>query len=88
MANSTFEQATVSFERGDRFYLFTDGIYEVEDPTGAEDTPMLGYDAFVAILASCSSTPFRSVMSTIRHKLSSYTYEDDYTLIAIEATAR
>jgi serine phosphatase RsbU (regulator of sigma subunit) len=88
MANTPFEQATVTFERGDRFYLFTDGIYEVDDPSREGDPAMLGYDAFVKLLASCSSTPFRSVIPHIRQQLSPYTYEDDYTLIAIEASLR
>ena len=87
LANAVFEQATVTFERGDRFFLFTDGIYEVDEPSIKGSGTMLGYEAFVALLATCGNVPFGKVMKAIRSKLSGYTYEDDYTLIAIEVTA-
>ncbi|MBN1756923.1 MAG: SpoIIE family protein phosphatase [Chitinispirillaceae bacterium] len=84
LANSVFEQATASFEKGDRIYLFTDGIYEVDRPAGEGGEGMLGYDDFVELLASCKSIPFSKLLSSIRSKLSAYRYDDDYTLIAIE----
>ncbi|MBN1575150.1 MAG: SpoIIE family protein phosphatase [Chitinispirillaceae bacterium] len=86
LANTTFEQATVTFERGDRFFIFTDGIYEVEGTAADGEDRMLGYDGFVSLLASCKNVPFSKVLTAIRSKLSAYTYEDDYTLIAVEAT--
>ena len=86
LANSVFEQSSIKFERGDRFFLFTDGIYEVEKPEPTKDNFMLGYDDFVSILVSCRDTPFSKVMAEIRRRLGSYRYDDDYTLIAIEAT--
>lgn len=82
----SFEKCTVSYDIGDRFYLFTDGIYEVDVPGGKNDE-MLGCDNFVKVLASCSKTPFSKVMSSIHNQLSGYIYNDDYTLIAIETTA-
>ena len=87
LTNTTFEQATVTFERGDRFFIFTDGIYEVEEGMEADGTNrMLGYEGFVSLLASCNDVPFSKVLTAIRDKLSAYSYEDDYTLIVIEAT--
>lgn len=81
-----FEHQTVSFEKGDRFYIFTDGIYEVLESNSSEDT-LLGYDRFTEMLIECRNYPFGKVLSTIQTKLKSYTYEDDYTLIALESTA-
>jgi len=86
LPNSPFDQATVQFEKGDRFFLFTDGIYEVEDPESRDDSNLLGYDKFVEMLVSCNKVPFSKLLTAIRKKLSPYIYEDDYTLIAIEAT--
>ncbi|MBN1306604.1 MAG: SpoIIE family protein phosphatase [Chitinispirillaceae bacterium] len=86
LANTSFEQATVTFERGDRFFIFTDGIYEVGNISADGEDRMLGYDGFVSLCASCSNVPFSKVLTAIRNKLGAYTYEDDYTLIAVEAT--
>lgn len=82
----SFEKCTVSYDIGDRFYLFTDGIYEVDIPGGKNDE-MLGCDNFVKLLASCNKTPFSKVMSSIHNQLCDYVYNDDYTLIAIETIA-
>ncbi len=86
LANTEFEEATVSFEKGDRIFLFTDGIYEVDRPV-EEGGTMLGYDDFVALLASCNSVPFSKLLSGIRSRLSAYRYDDDYTLVAIEVAS-
>jgi len=88
LPGSVFSSATVPFEPGDRFYLFTDGIYEVDEPNTSGKHSLLGYDRFSSILASCNSVPFSKVMSHFRKTLGNYTYEDDYTLIAIETTGR
>lgn len=87
LPNAPFEQATVSFDKGDRFFLFTDGIYEVEDPESNDDSNLLGYDTFIEMLTSCNKVPFSKLLTAIRKKLNPYIYEDDYTLIVIEATA-
>ena len=83
LPNAAFEQATVPFEKGDRIYLFTDGIYEVDHPP-EKGGGMLGYDEFVTILTSCGKVPFSKLISTIRSRLSAYRYDDDYTLITVE----
>lgn len=84
--DTKFEQQEVSFEKGDRFYIFTDGIYEVLESNSNNDN-LLGYDRFVQMLLECKDQPFGKVLSTIQTKLKNYTYEDDYTLIALESTA-
>jgi serine phosphatase RsbU (regulator of sigma subunit) len=86
LPNSMYEEQSIEYEKGDRFFLFTDGIFEVLDPESKGE--MLGYDRFVKILAGCNHLPFNKVLQSIQQQLSSFTYEDDYTLILIEATAR
>ncbi|NLE01929.1 MAG: SpoIIE family protein phosphatase [Fibrobacter sp.] len=80
-----FESVTIDFEKGDRFYFFTDGIYEVMQSPDKNDA-LFGYDRFVELLTRCSSQPFSKLITGIQHELKNYTYEDDYTLIAIEST--
>ena len=81
-----FEQQMVSFEKGDRVYIFTDGIYEVLESNNSDNT-LLGYDRFVEMLLECRNYPLGKIPSIIQSKLKSYTYEDDYTLIILESTA-
>lgn len=88
LPGSVFSSATVSFDPGDRFYLFTDGIYEVDEPDTKGKESLLGYDKFGELLASCGNIPFSKIMPHIRKTLSNYTYEDDYTLIAIEVPGK
>lgn len=86
ISDTKFEQQTISFEKGDRFYIFTDGIYEVLQ-THTNKEIILGYDRFVQMLAECRNHQFSKLMSTIQNMLKDFTYEDDYTLIALESTA-
>ncbi len=86
ISDTQFEHQTIHFEKGDRFYIFTDGIYEVLEPNSNEDS-LLGYDRFLEMLTECRKYPFGKVISSIQTKLKNYTYEDDYTLIALESTA-
>lgn len=85
ISDTQFEQQTITFEKGDRFYIFTDGIYEVLDNTSKDN--ILGYDRFIQMLVESRHYSFSKIMSTIQNKLKNYTYEDDYTLIALESTS-
>ncbi len=85
LPGSIYEELSTEYEKGDRFFLFTDGIFEVVDPESKDE--MLGYDRFVKILVGCNHLPFNKVLQSIQQQLSKFTYEDDYTLILIEATA-
>ena len=87
LANTLFEEQKIELEKGDRLFLFTDGIFEVPDLSENKDQ-MLGYERFVKMLIDCNNLPFGKIMSTIQQQLSKYIYEDDYTLIAIEAVSR
>jgi len=85
METSKFEVKTVTLEKGDRLFLFTDGIYDVFDRNDSSQS-RFGYDRFIQILSETSYLPFGKIITTIQHMLTDYTYSDDYTLIAIELT--
>lgn len=83
MEKAVFTVGSVNFEKGDRLFIFTDGIYDVFDRNDNSHN-RFGYDRFTEILASTSYLPFGKLVSTIQHTLSEYSYSDDYTLIAVE----
>jgi serine phosphatase RsbU (regulator of sigma subunit) len=85
METAKFEIKTVTLEKGDRLFLFTDGIYDVFDRNDSSQS-RFGYDRFIQILSETSYLPFGKIITTIQHMLTDYTYSDDYTLIAIEFT--
>jgi serine phosphatase RsbU (regulator of sigma subunit) len=81
--DTTFEKKTITFEKGDRIYLFTDGIFEVFDNRDQQNE-MLGYERFIQMLCSYNSQSFSKAFSSINNQLSKFSYDDDYTFIAIE----
>ncbi len=81
--DTTFEKKTITFEKGDRIYLFTDGIFEVFD-NREQQNEMLGYERFIQMLRSHNSQSFSKAFSSIKNQLSKFSYDDDYTFIAIE----
>lgn len=83
--DTQFEQQSVNFEKGDRFYIFTDGIFEVLQ-TNTSKGDILGYDRFVEMLVENRIHPFSKTITAIQNKLKPFTYNDDYTLIALEST--
>ncbi len=85
MEAAKFEVKTVTLEKGDRLFLFTDGIYDVFDRNDLSQN-RFGYDRFIQILSETSYLPFGKIITTIQHMLTDYIYSDDYTLIAIEFT--
>ncbi len=85
MEEAKFEVKTITLEKGDRLFLFTDGIYDVFDRNDSSQD-RFGYDRFIQILSETSYLPFGKIISTIQHMLTDYIYSDDYTLIAIEFT--
>jgi phosphoserine phosphatase RsbU/P len=76
----TFEEVTFNYKKGDRIFLFTDGIYEVQKL----EENYFGYDKFIKILSGMHETPFNDIIPKIEEQFSVYTYNDDYTLIVIE----
>ncbi|MDG5817001.1 SpoIIE family protein phosphatase [Chitinispirillales bacterium ANBcel5] len=74
------------FKKGDRFYFFTDGIYDVFERQDRK-LNVFGYDRFTELITEISSTPFEGVIGSIENSLSEYSLEDDYTLIVAEICA-
>jgi sigma-B regulation protein RsbU (phosphoserine phosphatase) len=80
-----YEQRKFHFRKGDRCYLFTDGIFEVVDPSNPKSV-VLGFKKFATMLASVNQVPFDDIIPEIKNRLSAFTYDDDYTLIVFEVT--
>ncbi|MBD3419394.1 MAG: SpoIIE family protein phosphatase [Chitinivibrionales bacterium] len=81
--NPEYEQQWYRYTKGERFYFFTDGIYEI---MGQQDKhyKVLGYRQFAKILQECNRFEFDKVIPAIKQQLSQFTYEDDYTLVVVE----
>ncbi len=73
------------FQKGDRCILFTDGIYEVKEIIDNE-LMVFGYKRFQEIIFATKQLPLKEVIPYIKEQFSSYTNEDDYTLIAFDVT--
>jgi serine phosphatase RsbU (regulator of sigma subunit) len=86
--DALYEQKEFAFENGDRFFWFTDGIYDVfkKNRNGGNDGrgELLGYDKFVNIIKQTTGTPFGNVIEEIKNSLTDFKHEDDYTLIVAE----
>lgn len=78
--DSSYEEAVFTYQNGDRFFLFTDGIYEVQK----EEESHFGYDRFIKLLSDFQNIPLSQVIPALEEHFSRYTFNDDYTLIAIE----
>lgn len=78
--DATYEEAVFNYQKGDRFFMFTDGIYEIQK---AEEHHF-GYDRFIKLLNDYHSLPLDRIMHSLEEHFSQYTYNDDYTLIVIE----
>ncbi|MBN1131078.1 MAG: SpoIIE family protein phosphatase [Chitinispirillaceae bacterium] len=81
--NVEFEEAVFSYQKGDRIFLFTDGIYEVQKL----EENYFGYDKFLRVISSMHGVPFNDIIPAIEEQFSHYTYNDDYTLIVIEVNS-
>jgi sigma-B regulation protein RsbU (phosphoserine phosphatase) len=81
-----YERRKVFLHKGDRCYLFTDGIYEVIDKM-SDGTSMLGYQRFYDIVTTTNRLAFDELIPAIKGRLGDYLYEDDYTLITMEVTS-
>lgn len=78
--DAAFDELTFNYQQGDRLYLFTDGIYEIQ----RENETYYGYDNFIKMLAEVNRLPFDEIIPAIKERFSQYTYNDDYTLLVIE----
>jgi sigma-B regulation protein RsbU (phosphoserine phosphatase) len=80
--DATFEESTFHYQTGDRFYLFTDGIYEIQEI----DETYYGYDNFVKMLVEVNRLALADIIPAIKERFSKYSYNDDYTLLVLEIT--
>jgi serine phosphatase RsbU (regulator of sigma subunit) len=76
----TYEEAVFTYQKGDRFFLLTDGIYEIQKG----DEGHYGYDRFVKLLTDYHGLPLNRIIPAIEEEFAQYTFNDDYTLIVIE----
>ncbi len=77
------EERKFYFEKGDRCFLFTDGIYEVTHDDRQEEE-VIGYSGFCELIKETAEYNIDNTIPQIRKKLKSFQYEDDYTLITFQ----
>lgn len=84
-SESQYEDSFVQLAPGDRVYLYSDGIVEQFDPSGAE---MFGRERFEALLRFGCSQPIEQVVTGTVDALAAWaggrTFGDDVTLVALE----
>jgi sigma-B regulation protein RsbU (phosphoserine phosphatase) len=89
LAGQTYEQSTVTLERGDLLLLYTDGITEAMAPRlhGTDDRELFDVARLDHLLLNCTSSTADSCLEQIRAEIASFTDNapptDDRTLIAI-----
>lgn len=79
-----FTEATYQCRKGDRVYLFTDGVYA--PPVNDNRSSAHSTEPFNRLLTHCARLPFDKILPTIREELGKLEREDDYTVIVMEAT--
>jgi len=85
--DAVYEQKEFIFEPGDRFFWFTDGIYDIfKDTDGiyGGDREFLGYDKFAELIKLTVNLPFNAIIGSIKKSLADFMHKDDYTLIVAE----
>ena len=85
---AVYEEKEFIFKEGDRFYWFTDGIYDVfrkgakDGSEGEKD--FLGYAKFEEMVKQTAGLPFEEIVGTLKGNLTDFLFNDDYTLIVAE----
>jgi serine phosphatase RsbU (regulator of sigma subunit) len=78
-----FETAELTFEPGDVFVFFTDGITEAEDETGAD----FGYERLVAVVRESRNRPAAEIVSAVHSSVERFRgpdhQADDATVIVV-----
>lgn len=80
LKDAAYEETVFNYRVGDRFFMFTDGIYEIQK----DDGPHYGYDRFIKLLTEFRRLPIDRVIPAIEDHFAGYTFNDDYTIIVIE----
>ena len=76
----TVDEVVFTYEPGDRFFIFTDGFYEIR----REEERFLDYDCFTELLREFGKVPFNRIIPLLEERFSLYDHDDDATLIAFE----
>ncbi|MCL2690560.1 MAG: serine/threonine-protein phosphatase [Chitinispirillia bacterium] len=84
LENAAFKQEEFRFEPGDRFFLFTDGMYDVIHKNRGREAEAMTYNQFAQLIKKTSIETFNTTLSAIEKSLSDFKHEDDYTLIVAE----
>jgi hypothetical protein len=86
MSNGDFEEKTLFLQKGDRLFLYTDGVNESQDPQKEK----FGLARLKAILRETAPLPLPAVKKRIVAELSRFTRKDgpsdDITFILLETT--
>jgi len=82
--DAVFTQEEFHFEPGDRFFLFTDGMYDVIHKNRGREDEAMSYNQFAQLIKNTSIETFDTTLSAIKKGLSDFRHEDDYTLIIAE----
>ena len=88
LEDAVFEQEEFNFQNGDRFFLFTDGIYDTIPKNSGERNNVMNYNQFAQLVKKTHSKPFDMTLAAIKESLSGFKHEDDYTLIIAEICDR
>jgi sigma-B regulation protein RsbU (phosphoserine phosphatase) len=85
--DALYEEKEMQFEEGDRFYWFTDGVYDVfregREDSGEKDD-FFGYNKFTEFIKQTAGAPFDEIIGMLKNKLADFNFKDDYTLIVAE----
>jgi len=84
LENATFKQEEFHFQNGDRFFLFTDGMYDVIRKNSGAENETMSYNQFAQLIQKTLSEPFDTTLAAVKKSLSDFKHEDDYTLIVAE----
>jgi len=86
LANGEYEQIDLPVEKGDRLFLYTDGIVEAMNP----EKEKFGLDRIRTLLLETSSQPLTEVKAKLLSEVQVFTQnkkaEDDLTFVLVEFT--
>jgi PAS domain S-box-containing protein len=81
-----FQERTISLEKGDRLFLYTDGVYE----TFNEKKEMIGFDWLPVMIKNCNGTTLESTLDNIIGEINAFRgnvdLSDDIVLLGFEVT--
>ncbi|MCL5745727.1 MAG: SpoIIE family protein phosphatase [Acidobacteria bacterium] len=87
LPEAAYEENNISLSKGDRLYLFTDGILEAESPS----EEAFGVDRMLEILTRSHALRLEETVSSLMQRIDEWTAPaapaDDASLLAIERTA-